>query len=354
MEVGLIAAGLETLNIDANAMLVFVQTIPFRFYSVIAVLFVFFLIFQKKDFATMLKAEIRARKTGAVYASESEPLVADDPELEPVKGISYSIADMVIPILVFSLVTIIGLWYSGGGMEEGKSIKDAYGDADASVVLVWAAFIGSMVAGAMALTKNNIDLKIVINSWVAGTKTMMTAVIILTLAFALKAVITDMKLAEWLIGATQGVLAGQWLPLITFLVACIIAFATGTSWGTDAILMPIVIPVAGAVSVQTGEVSVIMVATMAAVLTGAVFGDHCSPISDTTILSSMASGSDHIDHVRTQIPYAVTVALISIIVGYIPLAFGVPGWICMIAGLIVAWLVIMQFGKKIDSKGNII
>jgi len=346
MEVGLIAAGMQTLNIDGNAMLIFLQTIPFRFYSVITVLFVFFLIFQKKDYATMLTAEIRARKTGAVYASESEPLVADDPELEPVKGISYSIADMVIPILVFSLVTIIGLWYSGGGMEEGKSIKDAYGDADASVVLVWAAFIGSMVAGAMALTKNNIDLKIVINSWVAGTKTMMTAVIILTLAFALKAVITDMKLAEWLIGATQGVLAGQWLPLITFLVACIIAFATGTSWGTDAILMPIVIPVAGAVSVQTGEVSVIMVATMAAVLTGAVFGDHCSPISDTTILSSMASGSDHIDHVRTQIPYAVTVALISIIVGYIPLAFGVPGWICMIAGLIVAWLVIMQFGKK--------
>jgi Na+/H+ antiporter NhaC len=339
-------------------MLVFVQTIPFRFYSVIAVLFVFFLIFQKKDFATMLKAEIRARKTGAVYASESEPLVADDPELEPVKGISYSISSMVIPIVLFSLITIIGLWYNGGGLEEGKSVKDAYGDADASVVLIWAAFIGSIVAGTLALIKK-LDLKTVLNSWVSGTKSMMTAVIILTLAFALKAVITDMKLAEWLIATSQGLLSGQWLPLITFTVACIIAFATGTSWGTDAILMPIVIPVAGALSVLSGdvttlEVTTLMTATMAAVLTGAVFGDHCSPISDTTILSSMASGSDHVDHVRTQIPYAVTVALISVIFGFIPVGLGVPGWICLIVGIVVAWLVIMQFGKKIDNEGNII
>jgi len=354
MELGLIASGLKTANIEANSMMVFFQTIPFRFYSIFAVFLVFFLIYQRKDYGPMLKAEIRARKTGAVYASDAEPLVADDPDLEPAEGISYSISDALIPILIFVFITIIGLWYNGGGMEAGKSIKDAYGDADASVVLTWAAFIGSIVAGSLALLKGKLSLKTAIDSWVAGTKSMMTAVIILALAFALKAVITDMKLAEWLIEQTQGVLAGHWLPLITFVVACIIAFATGTSWGTNAILMPIVIPIAAGLSTAPGEVTALLTATMGAVLTGAVFGDHCSPISDTTILSSMAAGSDHTDHVRTQIPYALTAALLAIVLGFIPAGLGISSWISLIAGLAVLWFIVMKFGKQIDNKGNII
>jgi Na+/H+ antiporter NhaC len=239
-------------------------------------------------------------------------------------------------------------------MEEGKSVKDALGDADASVVLIWASFAGSIIAGFVALIKGKLDLKTTLNAWVSGAKTMMAAIIVLALAFALKAVITEMQLAEWLIAESQGILSGQWLPLITFIVGCIIAFATGTSWGTNAILMPIVIAVAGALSGQSGEVTTLMLATIGAVLAGAVFGDHCSPISDTTILSSTASGSDHVDHVRTQIPYAVTIFLISIVFGYIPLAMGVSVWICLILSIIAAWLVIMKLGKKIDNKGNII
>ena len=357
MEVGLIATGLTALNMDANAFMIFLETIPFRFYSNIAILFVFFLILQQKDYGAMLAAEIRARKTGAVYASDSEPLVADDPDLEPAAGITYSVYDMIIPIVAFILVIMVGLWYNGGGMEEGKSVKDAFGDADASVVLIWASFFGSIIAGFMALLKGKLDLKTTLNAWVSGAKTMMAAVIVLALAFALKAVITEMKLAEWLIAESQGMFSGNWLPLITFIVGCIIAFATGTSWGTNAILMPVVIAVAGALSNlsgQAGEVTTLMIATIGAVLAGAVFGDHCSPISDTTILSSTAAGSDHVDHVRTQIPYAVTIFVISIVFGYIPLALGVPVWICLILSIIVAWFVIMKFGKKIDNEGNII
>jgi Na+/H+ antiporter NhaC len=353
MELGLIASGLETANIEGNSMLVFFQTIPFRFYSIFAVLLVFFLIFQKKDYGAMLKAEIRARKTGAVYASDSEPLVADDPDLEPVKGISYSISDAALPILAFILITIIGLWYNGGGLEEGKSIKDAYGDADASVVLTWAAFIGSIIAGSIALLKGKLTLKTAVDSWVAGVKTMMTAVIILALAFALKAVIGEMKLAEWLINSTEGILSGQWLPLLTFVIACIIAFATGTSWGTNSILMPIVIPVAASLSTSPGEVGMLMTATIGAVLTGAVFGDHCSPISDTTILSSMAAGSDHTDHVRTQIPYAATAAFLAIVLGFIPAGLGISAWISLIVGAVLLWFIVMKFGKQIDAQGNI-
>ncbi len=304
MELGLIAAGLKSINIEANAILIFFQSIPFRFYSLFAVVLVFILIWQKKDYGKMLKAEIRARKTGQVYASDSNPLISEDKELLPSGDVKGSVWDAAIPITIFILINICGLWYSG--YEPGKSIRDCFGDADASVVLIWAAFISSIVAISKGLINKRFSLKVSVEAWIAGARTMMAAVIILSLAFALKAVITDMGLAKWLVEVSKGALSGQLLPAITFAIAVIIAFATGTSWGTNSILMPIVIPIAAAVSNAGTEVTPLIISTIGAVLTGAVFGDHCSPISDTTILSSMASGSDHIDHVKTQMPYAVT------------------------------------------------
>lgn len=352
MELGLIAAGLSVLNITGDTMSIFFQTIPYRFYSLFALVLLFNLVLQKKDFGAMLKAEIRARKTGEVYAAGSNPLIADDKNLLPDDKEEGSVWDVIIPIGIFILVTIFGLWYNG--WEEGKSIKDSVGDADASVVLTWAAFIGSLTAGLIGLIKRKFTLSESVESWIAGAKSMFTAVLILSLAFALKGVIGDMGLDTWLGGLAQNNLNVAFLPLITFVVAMFMAFAIGSSWGTNGILMPIVIPIAAQASGDVGVVTSLILACMGAVLTGAVFGDHCSPISDTTILSSSASGSDHIDHVRTQMPYAIVAAIFAIIFGFIPAGFGLSPWISLILGSIAITLFVKFYGKEIDNKGNII
>lgn len=347
MELGLIAGGLSSLNIEGNSLLVFFQTIPYRFYSLFGLALVFILILLGRDYGPMWNAEVRARKTGQVYAEGSNPMITEDKDILPDEGVKGSIWYAILPIGFFILVTIIGLWYNG--YEPGKSIRDAFGDADASVVLTWAAFISSIVAIVISLVKKELSLKSSMDAWVGGTKSMMIAVIILTLAFALKAVITEMQLAEWLVSVTSGMLAGSILPFLTFIIAMLIAFATGTSWGTNSILMPLVIPIAASISGATTSVTPLMVASIGAVLTGAVFGDHCSPISDTTILSSMASGSDHIDHVRTQIPYALTAAVFAGILGFIPAGFGMPAWISLLLGLVGLTIFVRVVGKKVEG-----
>ena len=186
---------------------------------------------------------------------------------------------------------------------------------------------------------------------------MLTAVIILALAFALKAVISEMQLAEWLVAIipfSEGGLAAILLPTLIFLTAMFVAFSTGTSWGTNSILMPIVIPVAANVSGATGSVTPLILACIGSVLTGAVFGDHCSPISDTTILSSSASGADHIDHVRTQAPYALSAAAIAVVAGTIPAGLGLPAWVSLIIGAVMLILIVKFAGKEIDNEGNIL
>ncbi len=352
MELGLIAAGLADVGLEGDAMTIFFQTIPYRFYSLFALILLFNLILQRKDYGAMLKAEIRARKTGEVYAKGSNPLIADDKNLLPDDGVEGSIWDVIIPITVFLLVTVFGLWYNGYGA--GKTFKECIGDSDASVVLTWAAFIGSLVAGTIGIIKKRFSLSGAMESWISGAKSMFTAVIILTLAFALKAVISEMGLDVWLGEIAKGSLNEGFLPLIVFIVSMFMAFAIGSSWGTNGILMPIVIPIAAQVSSATGSVTPLMLACMGSVLTGAVFGDHCSPISDTTILSSSASGSDHIDHVRTQMPYAVTAAVFAIIFGFIPAGFGVSPWISLVLGVVGITVFVKFFGKRIDDSGNIV
>jgi Na+/H+ antiporter NhaC len=352
MELGLIAAGLKAVKIQANPMAVFVQTIPYRFYSLFGLAMVFILIWQKRDYGKMLQAEIRARKTGQVFAENSTPLVAEDKDLLPDEGTQGSVWDAIIPILSFLVITIVGLWYNGHA--PGKGIREAFGDADASVVLNWAAFISSMIAIGLGLCRRRFTLGKAMDAWVTGVKTMMVAGIILALAFALKSVISDMHLAKWLVATTQGLLSGQIVPVLAFVLAIVISFATGTSWGTNSILMPIVIPIAAAVSGATDTVTPLMIATIGSVLTGAVFGDHCSPISDTTILSSMASGSDHVDHVKTQLPYVCTAGVFAIIFGFFLNAFGVSPWICLPLGIGALWLFVRFVGDEVDSKGEII
>ncbi len=192
------------------------------------------------------------------------------------------------------------------------------------------------------------------DSWINGARSMLYAVIILTLALTIKAVVSDLGMAQYIVEVTKSWLSGPIIPALIFLIACGTSFATGTSWGTMSILMPIAIPVAASAAGNPTQVVPLINATIAAVLAGSIYGDHCSPISDTTILASLASGSDHIAHVNTQLPYATTVAVISLLVGYIPVGFGLNPWISLVIGTFAIILFFKIFGSKIDEKGNII
>src|SRR6056297_619876 len=184
MELGLIAAGLQSINVEGNSLMVFFQTVPYRFYSIFAIALVIILIVTKKDYSLMYRAELRARSTGHVVEPGTNPMIVEDPDIMPDEGVAGSVWDAVIPIGLFILVTVFGLYYNG--YEEGKTIIEAYGDADASVVLTWASFLGSIIAIIMGLLKKVFSLKSAMDAWVGGIKSMLVAVIILSLAFTLK------------------------------------------------------------------------------------------------------------------------------------------------------------------------
>jgi Na+/H+ antiporter NhaC len=179
---------------------------------------------------------------------------------------------------------------------------------------------------------------------------MLYAMIVLVLAWSIGEICEDMHTADYVVSVTRNILSPHLLPILTFITAAFISFATGTSWGTMSILVPIVVPMAykftqaAAVSESTGES--ILIGTIASVLSGAVFGDHCSPISDTTIMSSMASGSDHIDHVRTQIPYAISVGLIAMLSGYLPAGYGLAPLLSLPIGITGMFVLLMILGRK--------
>ena len=263
------------------------------------------------------------------------------------------------------MTTLAGLWYTGllgttlsdselHSMGMIHYISTIIGNSNSFAVLMWAAFIGGFTAILLALFQRILTLNESILAWVGGVKAMIMAALILTLAWAIGTICTDIQTANYVISITEGLLSPHWLPTLTFIIAGIIAFATGTSWGTMAILAPLVIPLAHQLPTLDTSISIttansIFLSSIAAILAGATFGDHCSPISDTTIMSSMASGADHIDHVRTQLPYALLVAGLSIFLGYIPTGYGMPGWLMLLIGSSVIILIVRFTGKKVGN-----
>ncbi|MTI68161.1 MAG: Na+/H+ antiporter NhaC family protein, partial [Firmicutes bacterium] len=185
-------------------------------------------------------------------------------------------------------------------------------------------------------------------AWIDGAKSLVIAIMVLVMAWSIGSICKDLGTAKYLVGILGGKVPATIIPMAVFLLGCIIAFSTGTSWGTTAILMPIAVPLVYQLS--GGDTGVLLYATIGSVFTGAVFGDHCSPISDTTIMSSMASASDHIDHVKTQIPYSLTVAIIALAVGYLPAAiFKIPPVVSIILGLAISFVIIKVYGKKVED-----
>ena len=352
-EIGLIGDSLSKMEgLDTEAYLLFLNTLPYSFYPVLAIIFVFMVSASGRDFGPMLAAERRAQKHGSEDPDADLASTEEVESLGPVEGKPQRAFNAYIPVLVMVLGVVVGLYVTG--MEASSeladpTLKDIIGNADSYTALMWASLVSMMTAAVLSLSQRILSLEEVVSAWVHGVGAMLMAMIILILAWSLGEITDILKTAEFLTGVLGDTLPTFLLPTIVFILAAIAAFATGSSWGAMGILFPLVMPLTWAVMVAQGQAGPehmhLLYSSISAILAGAVWGDHCSPISDTTILSSLASGCDHIEHVRTQLPYAMTVGGTAILFGSLMTALGSPWWLGMTLGLIVLWLILRFYGK---------
>jgi Na+/H+ antiporter NhaC len=360
-EVGLIDQALRSIGSDQNAYSLFVRTIPYRFYPLLALAFAFLAIVLRRDLGSMAAAEIRARREGKVLREGAEPAT----DLAEGAGFSEDVParwiNGLVPVATILVVGLGGLYLTGTDSLTARGatsygLGDIVSAADSYVSLLWASLAGCLVAVLASILQRILTLAQAMEAWVQGLKSMVLAMLILVLAWSLGSVTQELHTADYLVQILRGVLSPYWLPVLTFAIASGVAFSTGTSWATMAILMPIVIPLAhtlsGDAGLAHGEADRVLLGVVSSVLAGAVFGDHCSPISDTTILSSMASACDHIDHVRTQLPYALIAACVGMAVGDIPTAYGLSPWISLAAGILILAIILRVFGHSVEGEGD--
>jgi len=294
----------------------FIRAIPYNFYSLLTFVFIISIVLMKFDYGPMKLHEFNAMTKGDLFTSGKEESSEEMAESENPRG---RVIDLIFPVIVLVILCIVGLIYVGGFFS-GDDFITAFGNTDATVGLPWGAIVALIVTIIYLIARRVITFKEAMECIPKGFIAMVPAILILTFATALKNMTGLLGAAEFVEALMDSAAAGlaNFLPAIIFLVACVLAFSTGTSWGTFGILIPIVT----AIFEPTSEFLVIGVS---ACLAGAVCGDHCSPISDTTIMSSAGSQSNHINHVSTQLPYAITVALISfamyLLAAFIPNAF---------------------------------
>jgi Na+/H+ antiporter NhaC len=358
-QISLISQSFVSLGVDRNPLGTFISAIPYNFYPVLAILFVLVIILSGRDFSLMYKAERRARKTGKLSSDSAVPISDMDAEsIATAPGAIPRFINGVLPISTVVIVTVAGLVATGRASLAAEGLPDAglldiIKGSDSFRALLWASSSGCLVAAALALSQKLLDLTHTVMALVNGIKSMVPAMIILVLAWCIGKVCTEIRTADYLVHHLSGIISPRFLPMLVFLLAVGISFSTGTSWGTMSILTPIVIPlVYGTFASSTGEGAAldrILYSSIAAILAGAVFGDHCSPISDTTIMSSMASGADHVDHVRTQLPYALAVGAISIVFGYLLLASGLSPVLSLVSGTAAMVALVMSVGRPVDK-----
>ncbi len=355
MQLGYTNAGVD---ISSDTFGIFVQTIPSRFYILYTLLFVLFCGLMCRDFGPMLAAEQRA---------QDEPLGVDDqPSLGA--GPTPRAINAIVPIAV-TVIVVVGLliWTGMQELSAGQIIEptlqswgQVIGQGNSYVGLLYGALAGLITILVLGRLQGSLSSEEIRAGMTEGFLHVLPAMIILWLAWALSNLTGSeyMRTGDFIASRLDQLnLAASWLPTIVFLLASGIAFATGTSWGTMAILMPITVPlVYGLLQQQLGSAPTpshpILVAAIGSVLAGAIFGDHCSPISDTTILSSRSSSCEHIAHVRTQMPYALTVGLVSILFGTLPAGFGLSNWLTLPLGSLALFLILLLYGKQVQHSRN--
>jgi Na+/H+ antiporter NhaC len=377
-EVGLFDELSRQIQLGMSGYEIFFQILPLRFYCIFALVYVGLIAWRGLDYGPMFEAERRAATTGQVRRRGSRAVESvGSSETDPKPGIPNRWYNAAIPVAVVVFGAIFGLYWSGWRGPGGNALpgfsqllalrvgpgellaslgtaasqltdwtvwREALSRADNAKVLFGTSMAGSLVAIGLAVGQGLLNIKESIEAWFQAIPMMAFAIAILILAWAIQGVCSDLGTSAFLTGTVQGVIAPIALPLLIFGLAAVVAFATGTSWGTMGILLPAMIPLAYTMTQPLESGSLLLMMCFGAVLDGAIFGDHCSPISDTTVMSSIASGVDHVDHVRTQLPYALTTMGISVLFGYLGVALGLPLWATFLFGILGLWTVLELLG----------
>ncbi len=343
---------------SSSAFTVFLTTIPYLFYPLLALVFVGLVCYTNRDLGEMAIAERRAARGDGLTRPGSTPVTdTANSLLEPAEGAPRRWWNAALPVVTVVFTVLIGLYVSGSAVTgPGASLMDVLGEADPYATLLWGSLGGCIVAIALSLAQRILTLQEALSALVAGMKAMMIAMLVLVMAWSLGAITGEIGTAAFLTQILGDAIPFELIPLLVFVTAAAMAFATGTSWATMAILIPLVIPLTislgGGVGFDGGAGQAILLGATAAVLAGAIFGDHCSPISDTTVLSSTASGCDHVDHVRTQLPYALLVAFVGMAVGNVGTAYGLPPWLALVLGVVVLWGVLRFWGTSTEAEAT--
>ena len=330
----------DSMDAGISGIQLFIQAIPFNFYSLLTFVFVIGLVLMGFDYGPMAKSELEALK-GNLGS------LGGDEEIENTKA---TLWDMLIPIIVLIIMCIIGLMYVGGFWDPESGVAGdfvgAFGNTDAFVGLPWGSLVAVVFTIIYLCCRRITTFKEAMSCVVKGFNAMVPAILILTFAVTLKNITGLLGAATYVEGVMKAASAGlfKMLPAIIFVVACLLAFATGTSWGTFSILIPIVLPI-----FKVGDP--LLMIGISACLAGAVCGDHCSPISDTTIMASAGANCNHIEHVQTQLPYAITVAALSF-VNFIIAGFVQNAWICLPIGFVMTIVVLFILRATVGKKTN--
>ena len=369
LEVSLIKNAYASIGIDIiSAFGIFVETIPYRFYNIFMLFFVALTAIMGREFGSMYAAQIRAKTTGQI-APVSKSAALDTAELEdqflaPKDGIEIRAFDAIVPVMTLIILAILGFYFNGFSVLEGEelanakanplsfeTLRSAFGSADSSIVLFQAALFAAIVAIFIGVRRRIFNIKEAIETWIYGWKTMIFTIVLLLLAWSLSSIVKDLGTSTFITHLLADKLPEFILPATIFAFASLISFAIGTSYGTMGVLMPLAVPLAFEVAKLNGlegeALHHYMVLNISCVLTGAIFGNHCSPISDNVILSSMSAKCDHMEHVRTQIPYALFICAISLFTGYIPTALGLSVWLVLPLNFILITLLLRIIGKKV-------
>ena len=316
-----------------NGFALFIKAIPFNFYALLTILMMFLLVGMKFDYGKMRQYANRIQESAAEQAEE-------DQTGEPVKRRREGkVMDLILPIIILIICCVVGMIYTGGFFS-GTGFIEAFSGCDASVGLSLGSIVALIIIVIIYVASGVLGFKDSMGCIPEGFKAMVPPILILTLAWTLKTMTDSLGIAEFVASATESVAGSlmSLLPAMIFAIACLLAFASGTSWGTFGILIPIV------VEVFQGSDPQLMIISISACMAGAVCGDHCSPISDTTIMASAGAKCNHVDHVSTQLPYALTVAAVSFVT-YIVAGFTKSAWISLPVGIIILIAVLLVIRK---------
>ena len=378
VELGYISDSYSQLGFSSDVYHVFLVSVPYRFYPLFLLGFVWMIAATGRDFGPMRTAE-RLAMTSPRFHKETSPgnrtAVATSPQhriaTEEMHAKRELVRTALIPLGTLFLSVMGGLWYTGsaglslenqmqteaGSTPLPSTVANILSFSNSNQVLCLSSLLASLAAVICVITTRSLSIREAFDAWQKGLEDILPAVVILALAWAISTICDSdhLNTAGYLVQITEGWLTVAFLPSIAFLLAAFVSFATGSSWSTMGLLIPLLISVS--YSLLAAEVAhevisdhPVMLSTIGAVLAGAIFGDHCSPISDTTVLSSAASGCDHLSHVGTQFPYAMTVALISLLLGYLPIGFQWGSvWLWLPLGFIALYVIVRFVGHKVDE-----